>query len=267
MAYENLTCEQNGAVLTVRLNRPAKMNSLSRGLLLDLRECAEGLATDKAVRAVLLTGSGRGFCAGADLTDPDGAPAPGESLGQWVAARLRNHFHPVVELWSRLPVPLVVAVNGIAAGAGVSLALLGDVTIAARSAAFAVLFTPKLGLAPDMGATYLLPRRIGHARARYLALTGRPVGAEEAERIGLVAECVEDAALESRAAALAAELAAGPTRAQLALRDLIDEGALGTLADQLEREALAQQSLADTRDFLEGISAFREKRPPRFQGT
>ena len=267
MPYENLTCEQNGAVLTVRLNRAAKMNSLSRGLLLDLRECAGALATDKAVRAVLLTGSGRAFCAGADLTDPDGAPAPGESLGQWVAARLRNHFHPVVELWSRLPVPLVVAVNGIAAGAGVSLALLGDVTIAARSAAFAVLFTPKLGLAPDMGATYLLPRRIGHARARYLALTGRPVGAEEAERIGLIAECVDDAALESRAAALAAELAAGPTRAQLALRDLIDEGALRTFADQLEREALAQQALADTRDLLEGISAFREKRPPRFQGA
>jgi 2-(1,2-epoxy-1,2-dihydrophenyl)acetyl-CoA isomerase len=267
MAYENLTCERNGAVLTVRLNRPAKMNSLSRGLLLDLRECAEGLAADKAVHAVLLTGSGRGFCAGADLTDPDGAPAPGESLGQWVSARLRNHFHPVAELWSRLPVPLVVAVNGIAAGAGVSLALLGDVTIAARSAAFAVLFTPKLGLAPDMGATYLLPRRIGHARARYLALTGRPVDAEEAERIGLIAECVDDAALESRAAALAAELAAGPTRAQLALRDLIDDGAFRTLADQLEREALAQQSLADTRDFLEGITAFREKRAPRFQGA
>jgi len=266
MEYENLVCERDGAVLTVRLNRPAKMNSLSRALLRDLRECAEALQAEKAIRAVLLTGAGRGFCAGADLTDPDEPPRPGESLGQWVAARMRGYFHPVAELWSRLPVPLVVAVNGIAAGAGVSLALLGDVTIAARSASFAVLFTPKLGLAPDMGATHLLPARIGVARARYLALTGRPVAAEEAVRIGLIAECVDDTVLEARGHELAHELAMGPTRAQLALRELLDHGASRALGEQLEREAVAQQALGDTRDFLEGISAFRAKRAPRFEG-
>lgn len=264
MEYQNLLCERQGPVLAVWLNRPEKMNSLSRALLADLRQCAERLPAD--VRAVLLTGSGRGFCAGADLTEPDSVPVAGESLGEWVAKRMRGYFHPVAELWSRLPVPLVVAVNGIAAGAGVSLALLGDVTIAARSASFAVLFTPKLGLAPDMGATHLLPGRIGLARARYLALTGRPVSAEEAERIGLIAECVEDATLESRARELATQLAAGPTRAQLALRDLMTDGASQPLAAQLEREAVAQQRLADTRDFLEGVTAFREKRTPRFQG-
>lgn len=267
MEYENLVCERDGAVLTVRLNRPAKMNSLSRALLRDLRGCAEALQAEKAIRAVLLSGAGRGFCAGADLTDPDEAPRPGESLGQWVAARMRGYFHPVAELWSRLPMPLVVAVNGIAAGAGVSLALLGDVTIAARSASFAVLFTPKLGLAPDMGATHLLPARIGVARARYLALTGRPVAAEEAVRIGLIAECVDDTALEARGRELAYELAMGPTRAQLALRDLLDHGAARALDEQLEREAVAQQALGDTRDFLEGISAFRAKRAPRFEGA
>jgi 2-(1,2-epoxy-1,2-dihydrophenyl)acetyl-CoA isomerase len=141
------------------------------------------------------------------------------------------------------------------------------VTIAARSASFAVLFTPKLGLAPDMGATHLLPGRVGVARARYLALTGRAIGGDEAERIGLIAESVDDSALESRAGGLAAELAAGPTRAQLALRDLIEDGASRTLTEQLEREAVTQQSLADTRDFLEGISAFREKRQARFHGA
>lgn len=267
MEYDNLVCERDGAVLIVRLNRPAKMNSLSRALLQDLRGCAEALQTEKAIRAVLLSGAGRGFCAGADLTDPDEAPRPGESLGQWVAARMRGYFHPVAELWSRLPMPLVVAVNGIAAGAGVSLALLADVTIAARSASFAVLFTPKLGLAPDMGATHLLPARIGVARARYLALTGRPVAAEEAVRIGLIAECVDDTALEARGRELAHELAMGPTRAQLALRDLLDHGAARALGEQLEREAVAQQALGDTRDFLEGISAFRAKRAPRFEGA
>ena len=257
MEYETLICERNGAVLTVRLNRPGKMNSLSRSLLRDLRDCAETLRTDQAVRAVLLTGSGRGFCAGADLTDPDGAPAAGESLGHWVAARMRNYFHPVAELWSRLPVPLVVAVNGIAAGAGVSLALLGDVTIAARSASFAVLFTPKLGLAPDMGATHLLPGRVGVARARYLALTGRGWW-DEAERIGLIAS---RGRLRARIGAGGSRRARrGPDARTARIAGLIDDGASRTLAAQLEREAVTQQSRADTRDFLEGISAFREKR-------
>ncbi len=267
MEYENLVCEREGAVLVVSLNRPAKMNSLSLDLLRELRRCAESIRSDSELRGVVLSGRGRGFCAGADLTDPTGVPAADQSMGQAVAARMREFFHPVAELWSRLPVPLVVAVNGIAAGAGVSLALLGDVTIAARSASFAVLFTPKLGLAPDMGATQLLPRRIGLARARYLALTGRPVSGEEAERIGLIAECVDDASLETRARTLAGQLAAGPTRAQLALRELIEEGTTRSLTEQLEREAIAQQSLADTRDFREGIAAFREKRTPVFRGS
>ncbi len=268
MDYENLICERDGAVLVVRLNRPEKMNSLSLALL----------ARSAPVRGVDPVGH-RGARGDAHRPRPrllcrcgphGSEQRVGRGASPWGRRSRRacaSYFHPVAELWSQLPVPLVVAVNGIAAGAGVSLALLGDVTIAARSASFAVLFTPKLGLAPDMGATQLLPRRIGLARARYLALTGRPVSGEEAERIGLIAECVDDASLETRARALAGQLAAGPTRAQLALRELMEDGASRSLSEQLEREAIAQQALADTRDFREGIAAFREKRTPVFRGS
>jgi 2-(1,2-epoxy-1,2-dihydrophenyl)acetyl-CoA isomerase len=155
MEYENLVCERRGAALVVRLNRPEKLNSLSQGMLGDLRACAESIQRDASVRAVVLTGAGRGFCAGADLTDPDAAPAAGQTMGQWIAQRMRADFNPVAVLWSSLPAPLLVAVNGVAAGAGVSLALLGDITLAARSASFSVLFTPKLGLAPEARAMEL----------------------------------------------------------------------------------------------------------------
>src|SRR5262245_61859638 len=171
MEFENLICERAGAVLKVTMNRPGKLNSLSAALLRDLAACADAIAQDPSIRTAVLTGAGRSFCAGADLTDPETAPQPGESPGQHVDQMLRHAFHPVLLKWTTLGVPVVVAVNGIAAGAGVSLALVGDITLAARSATFAVLFAPKLGLIPDMGATHLLPNRIGIARARYFALT------------------------------------------------------------------------------------------------
>src|SRR6476620_5425920 len=138
MNFENLICERAGAVLKVTMNRPAKLNSLSTGLLRDLAACADAITQDAAIRAAVLTGAGRSFCAGADLTDPDSIPKPGQSPGQQVEQALRDSFHPVLLKWTRLGVPVFVAVNGIAAGAGVSLALAGDITLAARSATFAV---------------------------------------------------------------------------------------------------------------------------------
>jgi len=266
MNFENLICERAGAVLKVTMNRPAKLNSLSTGLLRDLAACADAITQDAAIRAAVLTGAGRSFCAGADLTDPDSIPKPGQSPGQHVEQALRDSFHPVLLKWTRLGVPVVVAVNGIAAGAGVSLALAGDITLAARSATFAVLFAPKLGLVPDMGATHLLPSRIGAARARYLALTGETIDATRAEQIGLVAEAVADDQLAARSDALAAQLAAGPTQAFLTVRELLDGGATRTLAEQIEFEANAQHRMADSADFLEGVTAFREKRAARFRG-
>lgn len=264
MQFENLISERADDVVTVTLNRPAKLNSFSLGLLQDLRGCAEALQRDRALRAVLLTGAGRGFCAGADLTDPASVPGPGQSMGQFMASRLRGEYNVVAALWCNLPVPLVVGLNGVAAGAGASLALMGDITVAARSASLTYLFAPKLGLAPDMGATHFLARRIGEARARAYAMTGAPIPAETAERIGLIAECVDDDQLMPRASALARELAAAPRDALIAVRQLMARACTSSLPEQLELEAAAQARLGDTPDFIEGIAAFRQKRPPRF---
>ena len=191
-------------------------------------------------------------------------PAPGQSMGQLMANRLRTSYNPVRTLWTRLPVPLVVALNGVAAGAGASLALTGDLTVAARSASLTFVFAPKLGLAPDMGATHFLARRIGEARARAYALTGAPIPAEEAARIGLIAECVDDDRLADRA--LATRNRAGSRPARRVRRGPRTDGARlhRSLAEQLELEAVAQGRLGDSPDFLEGVTAFREKRPPKF---
>jgi len=264
MEFENLTCERRDTVLVVTLNRPQKLNSLSLGLLKDLKACLEAIQRDRDVRSVLLTGAGRGFCAGADLTDPDGFPAPGQSMGQLLASRLREYYNPVALMFCGLPVPLVVAQNGVAAGAGASLALMGDITVAARSASLTFVFAPKLGLVPDMGATHFLARRIGEARARALALTGKAIGAEEAERIGLIAECVDDAQLAERSMQVARELATGPRKAFIGVRDLMASAVRASLPDQLEAEAAMQARLGDSADFVEGVTAFREKRAPRF---
>jgi 2-(1,2-epoxy-1,2-dihydrophenyl)acetyl-CoA isomerase len=262
--FQNLICERRDAVLTVTLNRPEKLNSFSLGLLKDLRSCGEEIQRDTRVRAVLLTGAGRGFCAGADLTDRESVPPAGQSTGQFMASRLREYYNPIALMWTSLPVPLVVAMNGVAAGAGAALALMGDMTVAARSASFTFVFAPKLGLVPDMGGTYFLARRVGEARARSVALTGRRIGAEEAERIGLVAECVDDDKLGERAVELAQSLASGPRDAFIGVRRLMESAMTTGLAGQLEAEAIAQTALGDSPDFVEGVAAFVQKRPPRF---
>ena len=264
MQFENLLVERNDDVLVVTLNRPQKLNALSLGLLVDLKSCGEYIQRERGLRAVLLTGAGRGFCAGADLSDPDNRPSGGRSMGQFLASRLREYYNPAAMLWTNLPVPLVVALNGVAAGAGASLALMGDITVAARSAELKFVFAPKLGLVPDMGGTWFLAQRVGEAKARAYALTGRSIGGEEAERVGLVAECVDDDRLGARALELATALAAGPRAAFVAVRRLTAAAVDATLADQLEAEAVAQGELGDSGDFAEGVAAFLQKRAPRF---
>lgn len=174
MVFETLLFEKRDHVAHVTLNRPEKLNALNLRLVEDLRAAAAAIRADAEVRAVLLTGAGRGFCSGADLTGDDFLRDPQRSYGENIGNNLRDHFNPMVRAWYDLEVPLVVAVNGVAAGAGMSLALIGDIVLAAHSASFLQLFAPKLGLMPDLGSTFFLPRTVGTARAKGLTLLEKP---------------------------------------------------------------------------------------------
>jgi len=267
MSFDTLLFELRDHVAHVTLNRPDKLNALNLQMIEELRTAAAAIDGDASVRAVLLTGAGRGFCSGADLTGDDLSPDAKGSYGESIGRRLRDHFNPMVIAWHDLRVPLVVAVNGVSAGAGVSLALLGDIVIAARCASFAQLFAPKLGLMPDLGSTYFLPRLIGTARAKGMAMLGEPLSAADAERWGLIWASVEDAALPDEAATIARRLASGPTEAHRRIKAIFNQQPARTLGEQLAVEAVLQEQLAATRDFAEGVLAFRSKRMPKFTGT
>lgn len=264
---EPLRIERHDDLATVTLDRPERLNALSRSLVDALRAAALELAAQPQVRAVLLTGAGRAFCSGADLLEEELLSSATLTPGEAVERSLREHMNPMVRAWCELPVPVVVAVNGVAAGAGASLALVGDLVIAAESATFIQLFAPKVGLMPDLGSTFHLPRLVGTARAKALAMLGEPLAAAEAVRIGLIWRSVPDATLAEEALRVARALAAGPTQAYRRIKQVFNAEPATTLAEQLERETELQAELADTRDFAEGISAFRAKRPPRFNGT
>jgi 2-(1,2-epoxy-1,2-dihydrophenyl)acetyl-CoA isomerase len=244
------------AVLTITLNRPDVLNAFDDGMHEGLR-AALAEAADDAVRAVLITGAGRGFCVGQDvsaLTDPDA-----------VGTLLRRRYHPNMLALRALGKPVIAAVNGAAAGAGLALAAACDVRICARTAVFVPAFV-SIGLVPDSGATYFLTRILGPARALEWMASGRRLSAEDALAWGLVSELVGPEELGDRAGALAAELADLPTGAIGLHKRLFDAAPANTLADQLELEASSQVAAAGTADFAEGLAAFREKRPPRFGG-
>jgi 2-(1,2-epoxy-1,2-dihydrophenyl)acetyl-CoA isomerase len=248
---------RRGAVLTVTLNRPNVLNAFDdamheglRGALLE--------AGDGGVRAIIITGAGRGFCVGQDvsaLTDP---AAIGELL--------RRRYHPNILALRALRKPVIAAVNGAAAGAGLALAAACDVRICARSAVFVPAFV-SIGLVPDSGATHFLTRILGPARALEWMASGRRLSADGALAWGLVSEILEPEALAERATVLAGELAALPTAAIGLHKQLFDRAPANTLADQLELEASLQVAAAETADFAEGVAAFREKRAPRFRGA
>lgn len=254
-----LSTEADG-VLTLTLNRPEKLNAFNEDMHLALRAGFERAHREDAVRAVLLTGAGRAFCAGQDLGDRDpkkGAPDLGHTI--------ETFYNPLLRLIRSLEKPVICAVNGVAAGAGANIALACDITLAARSARFIQAFA-KIGLVPDSGGTWSLPRLIGEARAKALALTAEPLGAERAAEWGLIWRAVDDDTLLDEARALAVSLAAGPTLGLGLTKKAIQAAATNSLDEQLDLERDLQRAAGHSADYAEGVSAFLEKRKPVFSG-
>ena len=253
---------QRGAVRVLTLNRPAALNSFTQAMHVELRVALDAAAAEPTVRAVLVTGAGRGFCAGQDLNDP--AMAPGADGKPDIGGVIEKNYRPLALRIQSMPVPVVCAVNGVAAGAGANFALGCDIVLAARSASFIQAFS-KIGLIPDCGGTWLLPRLAGRARAMALALTGDKLSAVDAERFGLVWQVVDDGELQSQALALADKLAGMPSAALVATRQAFDAAQSMSLADALSLEARVQGDLGRAHDFAEGVAAFQQKRPAAFK--
>jgi 2-(1,2-epoxy-1,2-dihydrophenyl)acetyl-CoA isomerase len=256
---------QDGAVRTLTLNRPKALNSFTTALHTELLAALDAAAQDAAVRCVVLTGAGRGFCAGQDLSDPAVAPSlePGAKQPD-LSVIIDQCYRPLALRVHSMPVPVLAAVNGVAAGAGANLALLCDMVIAARSASFIQAFA-KIGLVPDCSGTWLLPRLAGRARALGMALLGDKLSAEQAEAWGLIWRCVDDAQLQTETLALAERLAAMPVRALAETRRAFDATQLMSLPEALSAEARLQGALSQAPDYSEGVQAFFAKRTPVFR--
>ena len=263
-----VTVAVEAGIATLSIDRPRVMNALSGGAIREMRAALATLRGHQDVRVLVLTGKGRAFCTGADLSDPEIAldgdladrPKKLESL-------MRGEINPLMREIQEFPRPTIAAVNGPAVGGGIGIALSADIVFAAQSAYFMQVFTPKLGLVPDMGVTWHLERLVGRARARALAMLGDRITASQAADWGLVWKCVPDEAFGTEIAETAARLAATPPLAVAKLRGLLDEAADASFADQLERELVTQCHLVGTADAQEAVAAFREKRTPMFTGS
>lgn len=265
MNEHTIRLTREGAVAVLTLNRPESLNSLGladvKALLTQLR----GIAADPSIRALLLTGTGRGFCAGWQLDGENGVPGlADESLGVRQAHLMAEYFDPLIQALHDLPIPSVAAVNGVAAGMGVSIALAADIVLAADDASFVLTFAPKLGLVPDLGATWKLPRLVGWARAQAITMLGERVRAAEAAQWGMVWRSVAAAELMPAALQTAQRLADAPPGICREVRHAYAAAQLNDLAAQMDHERLRQRELLDAPSFAEGLAAFQEKRAPRF---
>ena len=261
MAYENILFSIEKGVARLTLNRPDKLNSFNSAMHGEVRD-ALGRAGTEGARVLVLTGAGRGFCAGQDLADRSVAPGgTAVDLGE----SIEKNYKPLILALRNLPLPVIAAVNGVAAGAGANIALACDIVIAAKSASFVQAFS-KLGLVPDSGGTWTLPRLLGNARAVGLALLGEKLPAEQAAAWGLIWRCVEDADLAPTVDALAQQFAVAPTRGLARTKQAIYESWQRSLEEQLDIERDFQRELGRSADYAEGVAAFISKRTPQFTG-
>ncbi|MEY4284323.1 MAG: hypothetical protein RL111_998 [Pseudomonadota bacterium] len=260
---ELVTVEHTGAVAVLRLNQPERLNPLSLPLQERLRERLQELARDTSVRALVITGAGKAFCVGADLTSMQ-PPVQGQSLGEQTCEIMLKLSNRLVEDLRALPFPVVSALNGPCAGAGVGLALAADLVVAAQSAYFFLSFMPRLGIVPDLGSTWFLERFVGRPRAVAMSLLGDRISAQQAHSWGLIWSCVDDAELMPQAMALAQRLSQLPAHAAQEIRQAFDSAAQQDLGTQLQYEARRQRELIDKPEFQEGVNAFLQKREPRF---
>ena len=262
MGYENILFSSEGGIARLTLNRPERLNSFNDAMHAEVRDALARVKADTSVRVLLLTGAGRGFCAGQDLGDR--AVAPGVQPVD-LGASIERNYRPLVLALRRLPLPVICAVNGVAAGAGANIALACDIVIAAKSASFIQAFS-KIGLIPDSGGTYFLPRLVGTARAIGLAMLAERLIAEQAAEWGLIWQCVEDNELHQTVEKLLRTLAGAPTAALAATKRALYASADNSLETQLDLERDLQRELGRSVDYQEGVAAFTAKRAPRFAG-
>ncbi len=262
MAFENIRFEVDGGVARLTLHRPDKLNSFTGAMHGELRSAIDTVQSDPRIRVLVLTGSGRAFCAGQDLGDPEMAMT---SKAPDIGNVVEKYYKPLILSLQNLRVPTIAAVNGIAAGAGASVALACDLVIAAKSASFLQAFS-KIGLVPDTGGTWFLPQRVGMARAMGLAMLAEKLPAEKAEQWGLIWQAVEDAELSPTVQKLATQLASMPTKALVRTRQAMHAAPTHTLEQQLSMEGGFMRELGWSPDYAEGVAAFMEKRAPKFTG-
>jgi 2-(1,2-epoxy-1,2-dihydrophenyl)acetyl-CoA isomerase len=258
MSYSTIEFKLEGGIARLTLNRPDRLNSFTVQMH---EEVADALGKLEGARVLVLTGAGRGFCAGQDLNDRAVAPGQSVDLGESVEKR----YNPLVRTLTSLPFPVIARVNGVAAGAGANIALACDIVVAAKSAKFIQSFA-SIGLIPDSGGTWVLPRLVGQARALGLALTAEPLPAEKAAEWGLIWKAVDDEALDSEVDALAEKFASAPTRGLARIKHMIRESWEHSLGEELVLQRDAMRELGGSDDYREGVAAFMEKRKPNFTG-